>query len=227
MSRFRQAGPPLRKLLPSMLVVGVIAVFLLTPGVAHTAPGNDNWASRTTLSPDHGDLSAQTTVGATGETNEPGGSNPLTTVWYQWTPSTGGTAAVGTCSTLTDTYLGVYTGTTLAALVPVATSPNDDGCGSSGQGSQIVFTASGGTPYSIQVDGYSTGSAPFTVSWLLGSTPSNDNHRGTTLPANGQGSTTGSNLAATGESQERTNLGSSTVVSLKRSVWYSWTATGA
>jgi Calx-beta domain len=118
-------------------------------------------------------------VGTTGETGEPLtlGGGALNTQWYSWTAPVTGFVSFGTCnptgSTLTnfDTTIGVYTGNAVNALTLASTTPNsfnDDtvGCNSvvnPNYGSTVAFTATAGTTYRIQVDGYANTTGQFNL----------------------------------------------------------------
>ncbi len=69
-------------------------------------------------------------------------------MWYRWTAGADGPVAVDACRSDFDTALGVYSGSTVAALTEVAT--NDDGCGTR---SRLAFQAQAGQSYLIAVDG--------------------------------------------------------------------------
>jgi hypothetical protein len=118
-------------------------------------PTNNAFASAQSLSGTAGTVSG-TNAGATLEANEPrivdnslGGSS----VWYRWTAPFTGKAAIDTFGSSFDTVLGVYTGSSLGALTPVA--DNDD-CEVDAPSSRVVFDARAGTTYRIAVDGYRT-----------------------------------------------------------------------
>lgn len=85
-----------------------------------------NWnATKEEGEPDHG--------------GDPGGAS----VWYSWTAPGSGTANVGTCEGK-PLVVGVYTGDSLASLVPVGS--NEFPCAA-------TLTASAGTTYWIAIDG--------------------------------------------------------------------------
>ena len=113
-------------------------------------PPNDDFAARITLSG-----SSVTTTGtnvvATAEAGEP---NPAavsgaTSVWYTWTAQGTDTVTIDTFGSSYNTTLGVYTGSVVTALTPVA--QNDD---TTGLQSEVSFSAVAGTVYQIQVNGF-------------------------------------------------------------------------
>jgi hypothetical protein len=94
-------------------------------------------------------------VAATKETGEPNhaGNAGGTSVWWNWTAPASGTATIMTANSSFDTSLGVYTGSSVSALTPIAS--NNDVSGSD-KTSTVVFSAVGGTTYRIAVDGWRT-----------------------------------------------------------------------
>src|SRR5262249_24451502 len=116
-------------------------------------PANDPFAAAEPLSGSSGTRTG-TNAGATLEPGEPEprpGNAGGASVWYRWTPATGGTATIDTFGSAFDAVLAVYTGSSLAGLTAVA--GNDDASGSVRQ-SSVTFSASAGTVYWIAVDGY-------------------------------------------------------------------------
>lgn len=93
---------------------------------------------------------------------------PNAGVWYRWTPNFNGQAVVDTNfseilpNVSFDTKLAVFTGDSLATLVPVD-SDDDDGFGNN---SRVVFAASAGTPYRIWVGGHSSNVGPYYLSYF-------------------------------------------------------------
>jgi len=96
-------------------------------------------------------------------------------VWYKWTPSFSGLAAVDTCFSKLggdidhDTALAVFVGSSLAGLVEVA-SDEDSGVGYT---SRVTFNAVAGTTYTIWVGNGSSGGYPGTGPFLLSYYPAN------------------------------------------------------
>jgi hypothetical protein len=190
------------------------------------APSNDNFAQATTISGASGTKTG-TNVGATVESNEdefPGefdGNPSGETVWYKWTPTTSGTYSFDTLSSSTtfNTELAVYTGHSLSTLDEVA--QNDDYSAATIK-SRLVFQATGGTPYYIQIDGDDDGTdahdGTFVLSW--GQPPGNDDFANATSVSGLSGSTTGTNVDASeedGEGEHGNAAGGA-------SVWWVWQA---
>jgi hypothetical protein len=121
-----------------------------------SGPANDNFANRIPLS--NSSLLVRATgsnVGATRETGEPNnaGVSGGKSVWWSWTAPVNGVVLVSTATSLFDTTLGVYTGTSVGALKKVAA--NDDQNTALGvYTSRVSFTAVAGVTYQISVDGY-------------------------------------------------------------------------
>jgi Ca2+-binding RTX toxin-like protein len=95
------------------------------------------------------------TVCSDTEPGEPGPFSIDNGVWWNWTPSTTGTATIstednGSNVTTFDTTLTVYTGSTIGTLTPLAWD-DDSGTGSR---SLVAFPVNGGTTYRVKVDGF-------------------------------------------------------------------------
>jgi len=119
-----------------------------------TPPSNDNFVNAQTISGSTGSTTGQN-VGATRETGEPVHSPDSVvsnrSVWYQWQAPTSSCLNITTAGSSFDTVLGVYTGSSVGALVSIA--KNDD-VASNDQSSSVTFNATAGTTYRIAVDGY-------------------------------------------------------------------------
>jgi len=169
------------RLLRVVLTVSLVATFLVAGATVALAapPGNDDFANRISLSGVTGQIDG-TNVESTSEPGEPDGpSTADRTVWYDWTTPVSGPASVNTCVSDFDTAVAVYTGDTLATLVKVA--EDDDACGFAA-GSDVPWTAVGGTNYKIQVDGFAAGEGTFTLRFsqcTIDGTSGNDNIVGT------------------------------------------------
>lgn len=79
------------------------------------------------------------------------------TVWFEWTPDVGGTTTFDTNGSGFDTFLAVYTGTSVDALTLVGSNDNAPGDASAGS-SRVSFTAVANTSYFIVVDGMNNAS---------------------------------------------------------------------
>jgi hypothetical protein len=156
-------------------------------------------------------------VGATSETGElapptTSGSEPINSVWWQWTAPADGAVEINTFGSALDTVLAVWTGPPVdeAAFV----GANDDFFGPQ---SQVLFTAQAGTTYYISVDGFAGDTGDITLN--LAMAPANDNFADATTVT--VGTYTGSNTGATAEANEPIGDGANTPIN---SVWWKWTA---
>jgi hypothetical protein len=186
-------------------------------------PANDGFDTPQVLSPS---IPTNTTTvtnkfatkqgGEPDHAGDPGGAS----VWYSWTPASSGEVAISTCSFDEDfeALLGVYTGSAVNALVPVASSsePVTGPCGS--YGVEVRFSAVAGTDYKIAVDG--KGGAESRFSLTIEGPPANDAFAaaqplGPGLPTGMAGTTKRASKEA-GEPDHDGDPGG-------HSVWYSWT----
>jgi hypothetical protein len=158
------------------------------------------------------------TGGETGEpvipnaTGNPANSLPINSVWWKWTATSSGTVEVNTYGSDFDTLLGVYTGSAVDALTPVAT--NDD---AESIQSQLFFNAVAGTTYYIDVDGF--GGDVGNVRLHLGMAPANDDFADAVAVTGG--TVTGHNLLTTGEPGEPGGV----VSGEANTAWWTWRAT--
>ena len=124
------------------------ALVYASPAAA-AAPANDNYANAVALAGAPETVSGAT-IDATSEPEEPCDDFTFRcgpSVWYTWqAPATATWWSFDTCATSYRSTLQVFTGNSLATLVPVFES--DGGCG---LGSRVVFPATPGTTYSIRV----------------------------------------------------------------------------
>ncbi len=111
---------------------------------------NDAFAAPVTLSGDTAHAAGNTGI-ATTEANEPGhsGFGPYGSLWFSWTAGSNGSTEIDTAGSPSDTRLGVYTGSSLTSLVPVAES---DDVSMADKTSAVTFDATSGTTYRIVVD---------------------------------------------------------------------------
>lgn len=117
-------------------------------------PPNDMFAAAQALTTASGSATGSS-VSATREAGEPihAGSTGNNSVWYSWTAPGAGTLTVDTLTSDFDTLLAVYTGTSVSALTPIASSDDVSG----GVTSKLSFAAAAGTTYRIAVDGWQHG----------------------------------------------------------------------
>ena len=124
-------------------------------------PANDLFAGRISVAGTNVTISGRN-VGAGREPGEPQitGNAGGRSVWWTWTAPSTGAFAVTTAGSPFDTLLGIYTGSAVGSLTPVA--QDDDGGGDTT--SRVLFDAVAGTAYQIAVDGFSGESGPITLS---------------------------------------------------------------
>jgi large repetitive protein len=186
------------------------------------SPANDAFPG-TTISGSSGSVTGNTT-GATGQAGEPrvAGDGPTTSVWYSWTAPASGSASFDTCTGTTwDTMLGVYTGSTVGGLTAVVTNDQaSPACAANANASRVTFTATTGTVYRIQVDGWDGDFGAFTLTWTGPAAVANDNFASATTITGNTGTVTSSTTGATGETNEPRVAGTGPT----RSLWYRWTA---
>ncbi|HEU5106357.1 MAG TPA: hypothetical protein VFU11_11010 [Solirubrobacterales bacterium] len=148
---------------------------------------------------------------------QPGGAS----VWFSWTAPSSGPVSISACpyfEEAPDTLLAVYTGSSLASLVPVAAS-DDSQSACQEAGSEVAFDAVAGTTYRIAVDSKDHSEGFFSLE--LHGPPANDdfssNHDLGPAPTSASGST----RFASKESGEPNHAGDPG----GHSVWFNWTAT--
>jgi hypothetical protein len=104
-------------------------------------PPNDDFVNRAGIPSAPAEVPA-TFLGATAEPDEPAltTSSPRRTIWWSWTAPASGRVVLQVAGLQSSVALGVYRGSTLPALTPVATN-------AFGGGGRLVFTALSGTTY--------------------------------------------------------------------------------
>jgi hypothetical protein len=128
----------------------------ITPN-ASLAPANDNFANAQVITGSSGTVSG-TNVNATTEVGEPGFAGG--SVWYSWNFSQGGVVQIDTCGSSFTPLVTAYTGSTLSALTPVASSAVPVFCGATNtfiSGLQLNIPPNARTIY-IAVEGGSPSS---------------------------------------------------------------------
>ncbi len=182
----------------------------------HTRPQNDDFAAAFNL-PDAVDGFSGDTDLASREASEPehGGSGGRS-VWFRWAAPAAGRVLVQTCGSEIDTLLGVYTGSSVGTLNPVAVN-DDSGSEECGHGaSALGFDAVAGSPYFVAVD--AKGGAEGAYNLDLRQVPANDSFENPLALSGRRVLEPGSNLRATKQSGEPNHAGSSGGAS----VWFRW-----
>jgi hypothetical protein len=83
-----------------------------------------------------------------------GRTNVESDIWYCYTASCTGTAAVGLCGSSYDTKLAVYAGCDCPTAAPLACSDDDCGTAVSIVQSRVTFAATSGQKFLLRVGGY-------------------------------------------------------------------------
>lgn len=124
----------------------------------------DAFASMVNLSGSSGSASGNNSA-ATLEQGEPEHANKTAghSLWVSWQPNASGIATISLAGSTFDTLLAVYTGNTLAGLVPLASDDDSGGYFSSA----VRFNVTAGTRYRIAVAGLDTASGDFNFQWSL------------------------------------------------------------
>jgi fibronectin type 3 domain-containing protein len=187
-------------------------------GSHHSFTQNDLFSNRTLLSGNSVNASGDSR-GAGKEPGEPNhaGDTGGNSIWWTWTATSTGTLTIDTFGSNFDTVLGVYTGTNVAALTPVAS--NDDFNGAT---SRVSFVVTNDTSYHIAVDGYrgEGGNVQLHLAFQPDSMQANDDFADR-LTLNGEFlSITANNEEATREPGEPTHGGTA----VGRSLWWAWSA---
>ncbi len=155
---------------------------------------------------------------ATKQAGEPdhAGNAGGASVWFKWTAPVSAEVSIDTCDSGFDTLLGVYTGSAVDALTPVAA--NDDAGGKCSPRSRVSFAAIANTTYRIAVDGKD--GAQGTIRLDVDARPVNDDFESaekTPVPVGWYWSgTTSLATKQVGEPNHAGDFGG-------HSVWYSWT----
>ncbi|MBL9189989.1 MAG: hypothetical protein JNK23_21095 [Opitutaceae bacterium] len=185
--------------------------------VAAVTAGNDAFAGASAIAP-AGAVVRTSSIRATRETGEPAhaGNAGGRSLWWRWTPPAAGTAVVATRGSSFDTLLGVYTGTAVSGLTPIASNDDDDDSFTS----YVRFNTTAGATYHIAVDGFGGNSGDVVLTALHSSAASgNDNFAARAALAGSAATATGSNIVATRETGEPVHASPG-----GRSLWWTWTA---
>ena len=129
-------------------------------------PANDPFAGAVLLSGPSGSASGSSLL-ATPEAGEPqhAGNPGGHSVWWRWTAPAAGQVSLDTHGSDFDTLLGVYVGSAVGALQPVAANDNDSGLADGSSG--LLFQAQAGTEYRIAADGANGEAGSLALAWNL------------------------------------------------------------
>jgi len=125
-------------------------------------PANNNFTNAQVINGTAGSVLG-TNVGASKETGEPDHAGDIggRSVWFRWTATSTNRLSLTTAGSDFDTTLAVYTGTTVNALVEVASNDEFEADSTSA----VTFVPSAGTTYRIAVDGYSGAMGAVRLNW--------------------------------------------------------------
>jgi len=136
----------------SVLFLAHVCFGLLASEAVAAAPPNDDFGHATRIRA--GSSVKGTITRATRQHGEPRHhrSSPANSVWYRFRSGRRLALRLGTCAANFDSVIAVYSGRSLPSLRPVDYN-EDAGCGPSGKGSVVTFTARTGRTYWIAVAG--------------------------------------------------------------------------
>jgi Divergent InlB B-repeat domain len=205
----------------SLLAAGLIC-FVFAGTAAAAPPTNDDFANAQAITLDTSVSGSN--FEATKEAGEPdhAGNAGGHSVWYSWTaPRTEAIGITLPCQfgTEFEVLMGVYTGSVVDALTPVASSQGfNTSCNPFSEAQQVEFEAQAGVEYKIAIDGKNGGTGFF--SFEMQGAPANDDFAdATTIAAEPPESVHGTNRRATAEPGEPDHAGEPA----DHSVWFDWT----
>lgn len=126
--------------------------------------GNDDFSGATTLQGVSGTLN-DSSAKATRQSGEPkilnnaGGKS----VWYRWTAVRSGPATIDTVGSSFDTMMAIYTGSW--SSLKLVGSNDDVDFNNQNYRSRVSFSATAGTTYYVQVDGYNGANGTVRMNW--------------------------------------------------------------
>lgn len=125
-------------------------------------PANNNFTNAQVISGNTGSVTGSN-VGANNEAGEPdhAGVPGGRSVWFRWTAPSTNQMSLTTAGSDFDTTLAVYTGTSVNALVEVASNDEFEADSTSA----VTFFPLTGTTYRIAVDGYSGAIGTIKLNW--------------------------------------------------------------
>ncbi|MDX1916332.1 MAG: S8 family serine peptidase [Methylophilus sp.] len=130
-------------------------------------PANDAFVNKVTVSGASGSASGSSIL-ASKEALEANHASNVggASVWWRWIATGSGQVSLNTSGSNFDTLLGVYKGTNISTLTPVAANDND----TSVLTSKVLFQAVAGTEYAFVVDGADGGMGAVNLAWSLNTT---------------------------------------------------------
>jgi hypothetical protein len=208
-----------------LAVVSLTVLSVFAPA-AQAAPVNDDFRLAIALPSALPTFTLGENLSATKQQGEPAHAGNVGghSVWFSWTPGSSGPVGISASGcpvgSPIDTLLAVYTATGPSFADLTAVASNDDAaadpCGLGG--SEVVFSATAGTPYLIAVDGKSGSEGLFHLE-MQGPPPGDAFAQPQTLGAVLPSSSFTTNNLATKELGEPNHAGDPG----GHSVWFSWT----
>jgi len=220
-----RTSPGARLAAVPVVVAATLLCAALTPtaGAALDAPANDDFAMPVELTGRHGSWTG-TTDQATAEVGEPvhGGRGAGTSVWLTWTAPADGTVSFTAEGRAGPVVTAAYTGKSVDALQPVASSVRSDA-----GGPPTRFTVVAGTTYHVAVDALDDPSGPATGPMSIDLTlfsPRGDAFDEARVLAGGSDAASTTTFAASREPGEPVHAPAAPDGG---SVWFRWTAPAA
>jgi hypothetical protein len=142
----------------SGLAVALVMALTVVPAGASAAPANDKFENRQVLGSGFpGGEPIEVTASNVEATSEEGEDlGPFAaghSVWYEWEATSTGWTTIGACEAGFPTIVGIFTGSKVDGLTPVASGSGSEGPDCVGGKRQFTFKAQAGTKYEIAVDG--------------------------------------------------------------------------
>lgn len=150
----------------ALLSLGLSFLSVTASSVMAAVPANDFFAAPETITGSSGSITRplEAIDGAGVENGEPqhAGVGGIS-VWYLWTAPASGAAMFDTAGSAFDTILAVYTGNSVANLLPIAANDNDPT--GTDVDSRVVFPVTQGTTYHIALVGQDGAVGEFKLNW--------------------------------------------------------------
>jgi subtilisin-like proprotein convertase family protein len=145
--------------------IGMVTVTPPDVSAYTTPPANDNFSNRITLTGAN-PVGTGNNFGATMERGEPDPSGGITgvthSVWWSWVAPGNGLVRLNADGSSFETFVNVYTGSTVSNLTSIASNLNEI-VGESGLSNQVSFSATAGTTYQIAINGFAEGTISFVI----------------------------------------------------------------
>lgn len=162
-------------------------------------------------------------IGANKEVGEPnhiGGTNAGgASIWFKWVAPLSASVKVTTVGSDYDTVLGIYTGSSVAALTALANNDDEDNPNNI-LTSLVAFSAIKGTTYYMAVDGFNGASGSVKLAVLMAGASGNDDFASATSLSGATGSVDSHTVNASAETGEPPHSGTTAA----SSVWFDWQA---